>query len=268
MLLFCNLDTENSSPSRCLQRTYHRRRLSGSRERWVFCFDFGVRSTEGALTWRLYFVFVPCALFGLWNFQCTAPWTLLFAVTNCPQLKALSSSPPEGIAYVPNDSSSLAEIHAEIAGPEGTPYHGKFFHLKLVLSGDFPNSPPRGFFLTKIYHPNVNIETGDICVNTLKRDWTSTTTISHVLSVIRCLLIVPFPESSLNDEAGKLFMDSYEEYERRARLMAGVHGRVESAVHKRKVSILCGWISLLRGSWLWLWQDDLANPNPNPNQIR
>jgi ubiquitin-conjugating enzyme E2 S len=83
------------------------------------------------------------------------------------------------------------------------------------LGGDFPNSPPRGFFLSKIYHPNVNPSTGDICVNTLKKDWSASTTISHVLSVIRCLLIVPFPESSLNDEAGKLFMESYDEYARR-----------------------------------------------------
>jgi len=34
---------------------------------------------------------------------------------------------------------------------------------------------------------------------------------------------VPFPESSLNDEAAKLFMESYEEYARRARLMTSVH---------------------------------------------
>jgi ubiquitin-conjugating enzyme E2 S len=38
------------------------------------------------------------------------------------------------------------------------------------------------------------------------------------------LLIVPFPESSLNDEAGKNFMESYDEYARRAKLLAGVHG--------------------------------------------
>lgn len=67
--------------------------------------------------------------------------------------------------------------------------------------------------------------TGAICVNTLKKDWTVATTLAHVLSVVRCLLIVPFPESSLNDEAGKLFMESYEEYSKRARLMADVHGR-------------------------------------------
>ena len=53
-------------------------------------------------------------------------------------------------------------------------------------------------------------------MNTLKRDWQSDVTLSHVLQVIRCLLIVPFPESSLNDEAGKLFMTSYDEYASRA----------------------------------------------------
>ena len=51
-----------------------------------------------------------------------------------------------------------------------------------------------------------------------------------MLSVIRCLLIVPFPESSLNDEAGKLFMESYDEYARRAKLMASVHARQSSSV--------------------------------------
>jgi ubiquitin-conjugating enzyme E2 S len=65
--------------------------------------------------------------------------------------------------------------------------------------------------------------TGDICVNTLKKDWTPETTLKHVFQVIRCLLIVPFPESSLNDEAGKLFMESYEEFSRRARIMTDVH---------------------------------------------
>ncbi|CAN0549041.1 unnamed protein product, partial [Ectocarpus sp. 12 AP-2014] len=99
----------------------------------------------------------------------------------------------------------------------GTPYDGGSFHIKLVLSNDFPHSPPRGFFLTKIYHPNV-APNGDICVNTLKRDWTAEVTLTHVLQVIRCLLIVPFPESSLNDEAGRLFMESYTEYERRVKV--------------------------------------------------
>jgi ubiquitin-conjugating enzyme E2 S len=121
----------------------------------------------------------------------------------------------------------IRKCQAEVEGPQSTPYEKRFFRLKLVLGVDFPNSPPRGFFLTKIYHPNVDMTTGAICVNTLKKDWSAKTTFSHILSVIRCLLIYPFPESSLNDEAGKLFMESYDEYSKRARLMADVHGRAE-----------------------------------------
>jgi ubiquitin-conjugating enzyme E2 S len=85
---------------------------------------------------------------------------------------------------------------------EGTPYVGGCFKLKLVLSEEYPNVPPRGFFLTKIYHPNV-ADNGDICVNTLKRDWSAELTLKHVFQVIKCLMIVPFPESSLNCEAGE-----------------------------------------------------------------
>lgn len=143
-------------------------------------------------------------------------------------IRDLVKSPPEGVRLVLDEDTgmpgSLSEILAEIEGPEQTPYHTRYFQLKLVLGADFPATPPRGYFLTKIYHPNVDPTTGAICVNTLKKDWTSATSLSHVLTVIRCLLIVPFPESSLNDEAGKNFMDSYDEYARRAKLLAGVHG--------------------------------------------
>ena len=136
------------------------------------------------------------------------------------ELKDLVSKPPEGIFDV--DAVSLAEVHASIEGPVDTPYEGGVFRMKLVLGSDFPEAPPRGFFITKCFHPNI-APNGDICVNTLKRDWKSDVTLSHVLQVIRCLLIVPFPESSLNDEAGKLFMDSYDEYSARAKLMTQVH---------------------------------------------
>ncbi|KAJ1454868.1 ubiquitin-conjugating enzyme/RWD-like protein [Pelagophyceae sp. CCMP2097] len=138
------------------------------------------------------------------------------------EIKDLATRPPEGIRYVEQEDDSLTEIHADIDGPVGTPYEAGVFRMKLVLGSDYPAAPPRGFFLTKVYHPNIAAN-GDICVNTLKRDWNEGVTLAHVLQVIRCLLIVPFPESSLNDEAGKLFLESYDEYFKRARLMTSVH---------------------------------------------
>jgi len=41
--------------------------------------------------------------------------------------------------------------------------------------------------------------------------------------VIKCLLIVPFPESALNEEAGKLFMENYQDYFKHAKLMTDLH---------------------------------------------
>jgi ubiquitin-conjugating enzyme E2 S len=80
--------------------------------------------------------------------------------------------------------------------------------MKLALPADFPHSPPKGFFTTKIWHPNVS-KSGEICVNVLKRDWKPDLGLRHVLLVIRCLLIEPYPESALNEEAGKALLEDY-----------------------------------------------------------
>ncbi|CAI9101077.1 OLC1v1038318C3 [Oldenlandia corymbosa var. corymbosa] len=94
--------------------------------------------------------------------------------------------------------------------------------MKLILSHDFPHSPPKGYFLTKIFHPNIATN-GEICVNALKRDWNPSLGLRHVLMVIRCLLIEPFPESALNEQAGKMLLENYEEYARHARIFTGIH---------------------------------------------
>ncbi|GMF57495.1 unnamed protein product [Phytophthora fragariaefolia] len=146
------------------------------------------------------------------------------------EIRKLVLQPLDGIRYLPQDEEQLSEIHAEVRGPEGTPYEGGYFTVKLTLTESFPEQPPRGVFLTKIFHPNVSQPAGDICVNTLKKDWKPTLGLAHVLQVVRCLLIVPFPESSLNGEAGKLFLDSYDEYARRAKLWTNIHAPKRSAV--------------------------------------
>ncbi|CAL5039787.1 unnamed protein product [Urochloa decumbens] len=137
------------------------------------------------------------------------------------ELKNLDDSPPEGIKVSVNDDD-FTTIFADIEGPAGTPYENGVFRMKLLLSRDFPHSPPKGFFLTKIFHPNI-ATSGEICVNTLKKDWNPGLGLRHVLLVVRCLLIEPFPESALNEQAGKMLLENYEEYARHARLYTGIH---------------------------------------------
>lgn len=54
--------------------------------------------------------------------------------------------------------------------------------MRLVLGKDFPAVPPKGYFLTKIFHPNVGHK-GEICVNVLKRDWKAELGLRHILLV-------------------------------------------------------------------------------------
>lgn len=43
------------------------------------------------------------------------------------------------------------------------------------------------------------------------------------MQVIRCLLIEPFPDSALNEEAAKLLLEDYEEYSKRSALHTRTH---------------------------------------------
>lgn len=139
------------------------------------------------------------------------------------EVQQITETPLEGIKLQVNESD-VTDIQAFIEGPDGTPYADGMFRVKLTLGKDFPQAPPKAYFLTKIFHPNVATN-GEICVNTLKKDWTPDLGIKHILLTIKCLLIVPNPESALNEEAGKLLLEHYDGYCQRAKMMTEIHAQ-------------------------------------------
>ena len=48
---------------------------------------------------------------------------------------------------------------------------------------------------------------------------------SPYLQTVKCLLIYPNPESALNEEAGKLLLEQYQDYFSRAQMMTEIHAR-------------------------------------------
>lgn len=137
------------------------------------------------------------------------------------ELTELKKSPPEGIRIQTSEEDML-DVTGIIQGPEGTPYAGGYFRVKFKFTEEFPAAPPKCWFATKIFHPNVS-NAGEICVNTLKKDWQSTYGIGHILVTVKCLLIYPNPESALDEEAGKLLLEDYDSYCSRAKLITSVH---------------------------------------------
>lgn len=148
------------------------------------------------------------------------------------EIQKILKSKPEGIRLIPNEED-ITDVKAVINGPPGTPYEGGQFKMRLVFGSDYPAAPPKGYFLTKMFHPNVSSK-GEICVNTLKRDWDPKNGIDHILTVVKCLLIHPNPESALNEEAGKMLLEEYDNYAKRAKLFTSIHAMKDDTSAKKK----------------------------------
>ncbi|TGZ76714.1 UBC-like protein, partial [Ascodesmis nigricans] len=119
----------------------------------------------------------------------------------------------------------LTHLSTHLLGPSSTPYSSGIYHLTLTIPSTYPTSPPTATFHTKIFHPNICARTGDVCVDTLKRDWNPRLTLRDVLITIRCLLVWPNHESALNEEAARLMAEGEGRFEERARVWAEVHAR-------------------------------------------
>ncbi|OJK00303.1 hypothetical protein ASPACDRAFT_60144 [Aspergillus aculeatus ATCC 16872] len=154
---------------------------------------------------------------------------------------ALHEELPPNYLFPPDDANAddLTQFTALLAGPQGTPYSQGLWRLHLKMPEDYPKSPPKATFKTRIWHPNVEELTGAVCVDTLKRDWKSTLTLKDVLITISCLLIYPNPDSALNAASGSLLQENYEAFARQAKLMTSIHAPVpddlKSAVAEAKL---------------------------------
>ena len=77
------------------------------------------------------------------------------------ETKTIQTDPVPGITFKPDGNNykhfyiELNGNIASISGPPGTCYDGGKFKAELLLPDDYPMSPPKVVFDTKIYHPNI-----------------------------------------------------------------------------------------------------------------
>jgi ubiquitin-conjugating enzyme (huntingtin interacting protein 2) len=93
---------------------------------------------------------------------------------------------------------------------------GGSFDVDIRLN-DYPLSPPKMKFITRIYHPNMSSQTGAICLDILKNKWSPVYTLRTVLLSLTSLLSDPVPEDPQDAEVAKVFMASRADFDRTAR---------------------------------------------------
>ena len=112
-----------------------------------------------------------------------------------------------------DNSNGNIIIKTKIKGPIDSIYQNGEWELRIELPKEYPYKSPSVGFSTKIYHPNVDYNSGSICLNVLNQTWTPIYNLCHIYNTfIPQLLLYPNPEDPLNTEASKLYIENRDEF--------------------------------------------------------
>lgn len=93
---------------------------------------------------------------------------------------------------------------AVLNGVHDSPYEGGKWEITITIPPTYPMRPPEMKFDTKICHPNIHFDTGEVCLDVLKSQWTPAWTISSACTAVQVMLSDPEPDSPLNIDAANL----------------------------------------------------------------
>jgi ubiquitin-protein ligase len=116
--------------------------------------------------------------------------------------------------FAPLDS--LRGLLATIKGPDGTPYENGIFHIRMSIPEDYPLVPPRCWYLTKVYHPNIDNK-GAICLDKLQSGYSPALSLTAIIITICALLDGPNPYDPVMPEIARQMIDDKPLFEKTAR---------------------------------------------------
>lgn len=151
-------------------------------------------------------------------------------LSDIKQLAADSSISAEAV------DGDLTRWKGTLNGPEGTPYTGGVYHLIIEIPADYPYSPPKIKFDTKIWHPNISSQTGAICLDVLGKEWSPALTIRTALLSIQALLSAPEPSDPQDAEVAEMYKNNRELFNQTAKFWTESYALTSSQSVDDKVS--------------------------------
>jgi ubiquitin-protein ligase len=102
------------------------------------------------------------------------------------------------------------------------PYYGALLEVQIKVTPGYPFYPPEVFIRNKVYHPNVNIDSGSMLVQSLSQtDWLPMMTLNSIIFAIELSLIEPnlacVPRNPINEELAMVYSTDKSEFAWRVR---------------------------------------------------
>jgi len=108
------------------------------------------------------------------------------------------------------DESNLLHWKGKIMGPVGTPYENGIFKIDIQLPSDYPFVPPKMKFDTRIWHPNISSDSGAICLDILKNEWSPALTVRTALISLQALMSAPEPDDPQDAVVARMYKADYD----------------------------------------------------------
>jgi len=143
------------------------------------------------------------------------------------ELTELSRDTKSGVQVVVK-TEDMHELEGTISGPEGTPYEGGTYRVAIAIPRGYPFEPPKMKFLTKIWHPNISSQTGAICLDILKDQWSPALTIKTALLSLQALLCSPEPDDPQDAQVAAMYLGDQAKFKQTAKFWTETYAQDKS----------------------------------------
>ena len=125
------------------------------------------------------------------------------------------------------------ELTVKFQGPKETLYENGSWNILIHLPESYPYKSPSIGFLNKIYHPNIDFNSGSICLDVINQTWSPMYELVNIFEIfLPQLLVYPNPSDPLNIDAANLLNSNKIKYEEFVKFQVKKHSLDEYSEKK------------------------------------
>jgi ubiquitin-conjugating enzyme E2 H len=134
------------------------------------------------------------------------------------------------------DENELNTYYICIQGPKDTPYEDGYYWIRMHVTKDYPFKSPSIAFMTPIFHPNIEYNSGAICLDALNEEWTPVFHFERIINImIPQLMMYPNASDPFNTHASELYLSNKSKYDMIARDVHNKYAHVKGSVPYNRI---------------------------------